>query len=444
VKSSALIGAAGLCLVVSLTLPVAATQAEAAPSSTGVVGPVSDVSKGCAGQNAEPVQAYDAHRGAVYEAWIGCGGIGFARSLDRGLHYGAPIFVPGSGGGWDPAVGVAPNGTVYVSYMISRKGFTYPSVAASFDHGATFPQASPLRPPFRGNWGDRPFIAVAPDGDVYVTWDYGPSAAAVTYLCSPVGSCAFATGDLNVVFQKSTDGGRTWGPIIPISPGFPASGADSAPLVVEPNGRIDVSYQGYKVTNPVTYTLAPAHTYFTSSSDRGKTWSGPVRIGPADLTMSKAEWWIDGSIGRDSAGNLYVTWDSQGKPLGDVGWLSYSTDHGRTWSALRRVTPDRDNAVHIVEVAGAGAGVAYVGWQTDASGSGYATYIRPFSISGGWVAPALRVSNQYGNKKIWPGDTFGINPMSSSRVVVSWGSAVSNNKHSEIYAAVASFSPSPG
>jgi hypothetical protein len=75
--------------------------------------------------------------------------------------------------------------------------------------------------------------------------------------------------------------------------------------------------------------MKPAHSYFTSSADGGKTWSAPVRVGPRRLTMSLAEWWIDGAIGSDSAGNLYITWDSQtGKR--DIGWLSYSTDHGRT------------------------------------------------------------------------------------------------------------------
>ena len=38
-------------------------------------------------------------------------------------------------------------------------------------------------------------------------------------------SCAFATGDLNVVMQKSTDGGKTWSKMSDISPGFPASSA---------------------------------------------------------------------------------------------------------------------------------------------------------------------------------------------------------------------------
>jgi hypothetical protein len=276
-----------LCTVAMSVLAVTAalgfpTHVPAAVGATTYsVGQIADVSRGCTGQNAEVEQAADRSGRYVYELWMGCHGIGFARSADGGRHFSSPINPPGSvASSWDPALAVAPNGTVYASFMITRKGYTYPVVAASFNHGVSFAQVTSLVPPIRKNWGDRDFIAVAPDGAIYVTWDYGPSAAAVTYICNPAGSCAFATGDLNVVIQKSTDGGRTWGPIIPVSPGFPASGADSAPLVIEPDGRIDIEYQGYHITNDVTYTMTPAHSYFTSSDDGGRTWSTPVQVGP--------------------------------------------------------------------------------------------------------------------------------------------------------------------
>lgn len=406
---------------------------QAHASVAPIIGPVSTISQGCVGQNAEVQTAVDPVGGEVYEEWIGCNGIGFARSTDGGRHFDLPMTLPGSAGGWDPALAVARNGTLYVAYMTSQNSQSYPVVAASFDHGQTFPQVSSLVPGVPNNWGDRDFIAVGPDGSVYVTWDYGPSAADVTSICTPGGSCAFATGDLNVVIQKSTDGGRTWGRITPVSPGFPASGGDSAPLVIEPNGRIDLEYQGYQVTNPQTFALAPAHSYFTSSADGGRTWSSPLQVGPADLTMSLAEWWIDGSIGLDSAGNLYITWDNQG-PTTDTGWLSFSTDHGRTWSPLVRVTPDTDNATHIVQVIGGAPGIAYVGWLSNSSSQGYAQYLRPFSIARGWLSDPIQVSRQFGNSSIWPGDTFGLAKLPfPEEVAMSWGSAVGNQQDSEIF-----------
>jgi len=184
-----------------------------------------------------------------------------------------------------------------------------------------------------------------------------------------------------------------------ISPGFPASGADSAPLVVEPSGKVDVLYQGYQVTNKKTYALGPGYSYFTSSPNHGNTWSTPVKVGASAGTMSTTEWWIDGDIGIDAGGSLYATWDTQG-PSNDIGWVSYSTDGGQNWSAPIQAPADVTNAPHIVEVAGGPSGIAYVGWLSDSSPSGYAEYLRTFSTVDGesWLSPPQQVSSQFGTR----------------------------------------------
>jgi hypothetical protein len=414
------------------------------PTVAYQVGPVTDVST-CGGQNAEVEQAVNPRLGYVYEEWMGCKGIAVARSADGGRTWGAPVSLPGTVGSnvntWDPALAVAPDGTVYASFMLARHGQYYPVVDASFDHGATFPQSSSLIPPDPKNWGDRDFIAVGPGGTLYVTWDYGPERTSISYICAKGGSCAFATGDLNVVMQKSTDGGRTWSAMSHISPGFPGSGGDSAPLVVEPGGRIDVLYQGYRITNRTTYTMNPAYSYFTSSTDGGATWSRPVAVGPRAGTMSLAEWWIDGGIGIDAAGNLYATWDTQGTNPGgsgnDTGWLSFSTDHGAHWSAPVQVPSDRRNVPHIMEVTGGGRGIAYLSWLSDSNSAGYALYVRAFSLTRGWLSGPVQISTGYGDSSVWPGDTTGLSTLSPADVVASWGSDYPDlsGKQSEIYAA---------
>jgi hypothetical protein len=222
-----------------------------------------------------------------------------------------------------------------------------------------------------------------------------------------------------------------------ISPGFPASGGDSAPLLVEPSGRVDVLYQGYKVTNTRTYTLAPAHSYFTSSTDRGTTWSTPVRVGPRAGTMSLAEWWIDGDIAMDSGGNLYATWDTQGTSgsRDDIGWLSFSADHGQHWSAPVQAPADRFNVPHIMEVTGGASGTVYVGWLSDSNPAGYAEYLRTFSITRGWLSAPVQVSKSFGDSSVWPGDTFGISTLAPGQVALSWGSATpATGKKSQIFA----------
>jgi len=438
VRLIAITFSAGACAVLGLAAPPAFA------ASSGV-GPVTDVSSACAGPNAEVEQAV-APPHYVYEAWIGCGGEGFARSVDGGAHFSTPITLPGSTSSNssftdDPAVAVAPDGTLYVSWIRYASNHAYPQVATSFDHGATFPQVRSLIPKKGANWADRDFIAAGRGGTVYVTWDYGPSIADVQFVCSPLGSCAYSAVDANAVVQKSTDHGKTWGPITRMQPGFPAGGGYDASIVVQPNGVVDALIWGHKL-DPGTFKVHPGHEYFTSSADGGTTWSPAVKVGAGAGSIAIPTWWIDGDLSTDRAGNLYATWDTQ-TSAGDIGWLSYSTDHGRRWSAPIRVTADRDNAVHNVESAGAGPGIADIAWLADNSPQGYATYLRPFSIRDGWLAPVTQVSSQYGAPTIWPGDTFGISvlrgwngPGTPEHVALSWGSAVGGSQNSEIYATV--------
>jgi hypothetical protein len=384
----------------------------------------------CGGVNAEVEQAVQGRY--VYEAWIGCLGIGFARSVDGGRTFGATKHVPDKGHLWDPAVAVAPNGTVYVSYMIGTRLSTgelelTPAVAVSVNHGRSFARATRLPVPVptdsTGTWGDRDFIAVGPEGTVYVTWDYGPSLAEVSTECYPSGSCGFSGGDFNAVVQKSTDGGKTWTMPAPISPGFPLGGAYSAPIVVEPDGTLGVLYLGHP-TDPSTLAVGPGTEYFTHSSDGGATWSSPVAVDPGAGTVALPTWWIDGALAVDRSGILYATWDTQ-TGTSDTGWLATSTDGGQTWSPPLRVTSG--STERLTKVAAAGAGSVYVGWQTRVPHRGYATYLRRLAVGQGWTGPAKRVSRKYGSKTIWPGDTLGLST-SGGTAIVSWGSS------DEIYA----------
>jgi hypothetical protein len=313
-------------------------------------------------------------------------------------------------------------------------------VATSRDHGATFSHVASLLPPRARNWGDADFIAVGPDGNVYVTWDYGPRRSSVRFVCTPGGSCSFTHGEFNVVIQRSTDGGKRFGPLSVVSPGFPAGGADTGPLVVEPGGRLDVLYQRYAVTNLASYTLGPAYSYFTSSRNHGSSWSDPVLVGRRAGAMSTAEWWTDGDIASDAAGNLYATWDTQSgarkaAPT-DTGWLSFSTDAGRHWSNPIQVPADRLGVPHITEVTAGPNGIAYVSWLSDGDRRGYAQYLRVFSIARGWLTAPIQISQAFGNAAVWPGDTFGIASWPPGNVILSWGSAASAyGIQSQIFAA---------
>jgi hypothetical protein len=93
-----------------------------------------------------------------------------------------------------------------------------------------------------------------------------------------------------------------------------------------------------------------------------------------------------------------------------------------------------------MEVAGGGSGVAYVSWLTDVSGA-YQQFVRHYSITKGWLTPAILVSTQAGDVSVWPGDTTGISALSDSKLVMSWGSAIpiNNQPRSQIFTAIVDF-----
>ena len=423
---------------VSFTLVAATLTNYATASVTYHVGSIQEISQGCA-PSAEVEQAVDpVHSKYVYEAWIGCQGIGFARSTNGGVSFSPPISMPQFGFSWDPAVAVGPDGTLYVAYMAADNSQMYPVVAASFDHGVSFPQVTQLFPPEQNNWGDRVFIATGPDGTVFATWDYGPWASYIQLICSKGGSCSYSYGDLNAVVQKSTDRGKTFGPIVHVSPHFPGGGAEAAPMVVESSGQIDAYYQADRTLNQMNFQLAPGGGHFTSSVDGGEKWSKPLYFTSRTGRVALPVWWIDGAIGIDAGDNIYATWDTQGKnPDGtanDIGWLSYSTDHGQHWSTPIKAIPDKLSVPHIIEVAGAANGIAYVAWLSDSDPRGYAVYLRTFSITKGWLTPPVRISKGFGSSSLWPGDTFGISTRNPSRLILSWGSALPPDDQPNIYA----------
>jgi hypothetical protein len=63
----------------------------AAALPTYTIGPITNISSACSGQNAEVEQAVDPNLpNYVYEEWMGCKGIAFAVSMDGGVTFSEP------------------------------------------------------------------------------------------------------------------------------------------------------------------------------------------------------------------------------------------------------------------------------------------------------------------------------------------------------------------
>lgn len=139
-------------------------------------------------------------------------------------------------------------------------------------------------------------------------------------------------GDIDMVLKRSTDGGKTWGPLElvyeegndqPITIGNPA------PVVDQSTGVIWLPF-----------CRNNDRVFITSSSDDGKTWSKPTEI-TKDVKADDWTWYATGPVhgiqlttGKHK-GRLLIPcdhrvekgpWEHKGRSH-----MIYSDDHGKTW-----------------------------------------------------------------------------------------------------------------
>jgi hypothetical protein len=138
----------------------------------------------------------------------------------------------------------------------------------------------------------------------------------------------------DVMFQKSTDAGRTWLPTgVLVWDGDPH--AEDPDITTDSDGNIHIVWEDWHVDT------AGGHEHrilCSRSSDGGTTWTAPARV---DDRPDPTKWGIGGQrIAADSAGNLLCAWYDE--RMGSEGhiWSSVSTDRGATWSQNVRVCDD--------------------------------------------------------------------------------------------------------
>ena len=134
----------------------------------------------------------------------------------------------------------------------------------------------------------------------------------------------------DVMFQTSTDAGRTWLPTdLLIRRGAPR--AESPDITTDSDGNVYIVYVNVHRDTAGAYDR---QILCTRSSDGGATWSAPARIDDESVRLVGMI-----SIAADSAGNLFCAWNDWRTGYSHI-WSSVSTDRGATWS--RNVQVDDD------------------------------------------------------------------------------------------------------
>ncbi len=280
-----------------------------------------------------------APNGNVYATWSSRTGnnVMFDRSFDGGRTWGTDIRVNDLAGSAPrgpftqpvlPSMVVAPNGTVYVAWEDSRNGNIDVMESHSSDAGATWSPAVKMNDDTTNAPQWMPDLTVDPFGTVHAAWEDD------------------RTGNHNIYYANSTDGGVTWGPNVrvttaetPVTYTRPGdylairSAPDGTVCVVWTDGRgadLDIyfakieRYAGYHVdTVPSGLTVVvdgnatatPASFSWPVGSDHTLLAPSPQATGPRSRAVFDS--WSDGGaashsihVGADS-GRVVATFHAE-------------------------------------------------------------------------------------------------------------------------------------
>ncbi|MFJ9407921.1 exo-alpha-sialidase [Streptomyces sp. NPDC101393] len=228
-------------------------------------------------------------------------------------------------------------------------------------------------------------------------------------------------GDIDLVLKRSTDGGRTWGPLQVVSHGNGDTHGNPAPLVDRRTGRIVLAETYNKGRDDGLGCDVPCDRtpHLQYSDDDGATWSAPRDLTPAIRPAQWNSWYATGPVhgiqltrGRH-AGRLVFGVNAEsyanGRVTANHAALIHSDDGGTTWrvGALDTwpVTADgtfrqKPSEMTLLErsdgsvyVNGREQDGTDLGHRTEAvSRDGGASFTRPFRALPGLYTPMVQAS----------------------------------------------------
>ncbi|MFE0250899.1 exo-alpha-sialidase, partial [Streptomyces sp. NPDC059010] len=149
--------------------------------------------------------------------------------------------------------------------------------------------------------------------------------------------------DIDIVLKRSTDGGRTWGPLQVVNDGGGDTHGNPAPIVDRETGRILLA-ETYNTgrTDSGSCTVPCDRTpHLQYSDDDGRTWSAPRNLSDQILPKEWNSWYATGPVhgiqltrgkhaGRLVFGVNTETWDGT-RVSANHAALIVSDDGGDTW-----------------------------------------------------------------------------------------------------------------
>jgi len=327
------------------------------------------------GDDWEPAVAADPAAPWIYQLTTRYGGsqpeIVFRRSSDGGASWGGDRVLATNAA--DPMIEVADDGTIFAMGIVGN-GFKL-QMTRSSDHGASWTALQSVLTPGQPNWGDRPVLAISPDGqDVYVAFNQADSYVssshdgAASFLApvqtsnngrywfhsagavAPDGDVYFAaadysgdyTGVSNIYVLRSGDGGASWSTTLVDTSAEVAGCAwadgcylgflgPSVGLAIDVNGLVMIAYN-------LGESAGAAQRLWVRTSSDGISWGDAQSISSPTPGIHNGFPAVGAS--RTLAGDFRVVWQDD-RELGQSGWNTWirrSLDGGASWSDAQRLS----------------------------------------------------------------------------------------------------------
>ena len=238
-----------------------------------------------------------------------------------------------------------------------------------------------------------------------------------------------------IFFRRSTDNGASWSAAVNISNNSGDSG--SPKISVDSSGNINVVWMDNDPGN--------RDTYFTCSEDNGATWSQVKNV------SNSTDDSFNPDIAIDNSGNINIVWRENATNF-DV-YYSRSTNNGGSWSQVKNIS----NSTSISDfpaIAVDSAGNINVVWvdistgvwdvlfsRSSNNGAGWSTAVNITSNAGNSFQPTIAVDSAGNINVVWGDDTPGNHDVYFSRSLddgSTWTAFlnISNNAGNSYYPAV--------
>ncbi len=253
-----------------------------------------------------------------------------ARSTNNGTNW-TQVSLPNASTGNDKnhmTIDVNPGGAfenfLYTAYTDFNVAAPNVMLSRSINRGLSFSVPVPISGSVGAQFGQGVNLAVGPNGEVYGTWS---------------GYDVFPTATTHLGFNKSTNGGSSWGTAVSITDvadirGTLNKGGNTIRVNSFPSMAVDRSggarngwiYIVYPAKNPTTPDV-----FLVRSTNGGSSWSTPLKV---NQDVSSKDQWFSWIACDPATGALYIVYyDSRNFPANDSAqvYVSTSLDGGFTF-----------------------------------------------------------------------------------------------------------------